>query len=227
MHTLHRSLAAGLFAAASLTASTARADIMNFVDLSTHLNDTIVSWSDGGSYAPLFPGTSSWNGIDFQLQEDMWGLNVVHNPGSADIDVNVTGATAVYTLMNTAWGSYGSVNGKLEFFGSGGAYHSMDLTQGINIRDHFNGGFNNIIDGVNAVSAFTSPGGARLDMQIFFLPVAFQAQTLTSVRFLSWGGSPSGSPFMAGMTVVSTPEPQTLLLLGIALAGLGWRRRWQ
>ena len=86
--------------------------------------------------------------------------------------------------MNSAFGVLGKQNATMEFTGSGGATYSVPIIQGSNIRDHFNGFFNNAIDNVSAVAALKGAEDVRLDMRIFNLPAAFQTQTLTSIRFI-------------------------------------------
>ncbi|MBI2524519.1 MAG: hypothetical protein HYV93_00920 [Candidatus Rokubacteria bacterium] len=98
------------------------------------LNVRIQTWTGGGAYDPIFPSTQTWNGVPFTFAEDASGNQVWM--GNMDVPVNVFGATKAYTIMNSAFGAFGSVNGSIEFFGSGDGYYEMDLTQGINIRDH-------------------------------------------------------------------------------------------
>ena len=174
-------------------------------------------WSDGATYASLFPGNHVWNNVPFAL-ESRDGNNVFWG-GQTDIAVNTFGVTSVYTLISSAWGVAGANVGSVQFFGSNGSYFSQDLIQGVNVRDHYRGGFNNSIDGVSAVAAVDNgPGRAGLDMQIFNLPGSFQYETLQTIRFTSAGGNPEGAPFLAAATVNAVPEPETW---GMMLAGLG------
>lgn len=189
------------------------------------LNMDISTLTDGGVYNSVFPGEHTWNGVPFNLTVDSSHRNAFM--GSLTIPVNVNGAVTAYTLINTTTGSYGSVVGKVEFYGSDDAYHSVDLTEGINVRDHYYGNYNNIIDGANAMLAYgASNSGAHLDMQIFNLPSDFADETLVKIVFTSYGGN-GGTPFIAGATVASAvPVPSAVWLFGSGLVGLaGFRRK--
>jgi MYXO-CTERM domain-containing protein len=202
------------------------------------LNADIRTWTNGSVYNSLFPGDVTWNGVPFTLAEDGAGNTAWMKddtaPESLDITVDVFGVTDAYTIINSAWGSYGTTDGYVEFFGSDGAYYSAPLVQGTNLRDHNNGGFNNTIDGVNAVTAFDG-GAARLDMQLYTLPATFADETLETIRFTSGATSGSGVPFIAAATVETAGEPEpepaipapgALLLTALGAGLLGaWRQR--
>jgi hypothetical protein len=212
-------IAAGLFAAATA----AGAQTYTTLELPA-LNTDIRTWSDGGAYVPLIGTTQTWNGVPFALTADASGHTAFLN-GVLDIPVDVFGVTKAYTIINSAYGSYGAYNGSVEFFGETG-YFKVDLVQGVNVRDHYNGWYNNVIDGVNAVPAFSSSGGARLDQQIYLLPASFADEKLVSIRFT--GLDSGGIPFIAAATVAAVPEPATAVLFALgalALAATEVRRR--
>jgi hypothetical protein len=96
----------------------------------------------GGSGYPQTGGTVTIAGIDYELaktQNGKTGAMLVVND-SRMVPIGVFGVKEVYTLINITVGVLNELNGKVAFFGSGGAYQSFDLRQGLNIRDHFNGG---------------------------------------------------------------------------------------
>jgi hypothetical protein len=209
-------------------AVSARADTYTTLTLPT-LNADLRTSLGGAAYVPLFPGVHNWTGVPFQLSASPAG-NTSFIDGVLNIPVGVFGVTSAYTLINSAFGSLGANNGSVEFFGTT-AYHKVDLVQGQNIRDHLNNVFNNVINGVSAVPAFVD-GWARLDQQIFNLPVAFASQTLTSMRFTGLNlGNPGGIAFITAATVAAAapvPEPASALLLlggGYALLFSIKRRR--
>lgn len=150
-------------------------------------------------------------------------------PTSVDIAVNIAGAVEVDTLINSTYGTLNQVSGQIQFLGTGGAFASFDLVQGVNIRDYNVGSvFNNTIAaGTNTVtySGGTTAGGTsatRLDEQAFILPASFAGQTLTTIRLVNASTFVlNGEPFLAAATAV-VPEPGSATLIGIAAAlGLG------
>lgn len=194
------------------------------------LNVDIGTWTDGSTYEPLFPGNHVWNDVPFTLNEDSLGNKVWsgRSNGSLDIPAQVFGATTAYTIINTEFGSFGANNGSIEFFGSEGAYHKEDLIQGTNVRDHFWGEYNNIINNTDALPAFEiGPVRARLDMQLFSLPASFADETLTTIRFAPLNRGIDGIPAIAAATVAVIPEPETyaLMLAGLCVVGFAARRR--
>ena len=175
------------------------------------LTEDIRTWTGGSNYNSLFSGLDSttqwiWNGVPFDLAEDSSGNTIYYTTTetSLTIPANVYGVTHAYTLINSAWGTAGVTVGKVEFYGSAGGYYEANLVEGTNVRDHYNGSFENSIDGVTALNAFTSKDGMdRLDMQIYNLPSSFATQTLTDIVFTTFAGN-GGQPFIAAATVEET-----------------------
>ena len=201
------------------------------VDLPT-LNTNIGLWTDGAVYESIFPGLHLWNGVPFELAEDAGGNKAFFGARNVpmDIPVGVFGVTEAYTIINTYRGYAGFTAGSIEFFGSGGAYQLVNLVEGINVADHYWGDWNNVIDGTNAMLAWSVPNhGSHLDMQIHHLTADFADETLATIRFTNKGFGNLGQPFIAAATVysaVSVPEPATgaMLLAGMGVLGLLWRR---
>ncbi|HAB17134.1 MAG TPA: hypothetical protein PLX89_25935 [Verrucomicrobiota bacterium] len=204
------------------------------------LTENILNWTDGAAYAPLYPSSApTLGGIPFSFQTDGRGNNIFYGgslgaPVSADlhIPVGIYGATAVYTLINTAYGTSGSVVGSVTFNGTGGLTYQLDLVEGFNVRDHYWGGFENGTSDpstTQAVYGINAPGNAHYDMQKFTLPAGFSSETLTEIIFSSTGvGFPNGKPFLAAATVASTSVPDTggtLGLLSLSLVGMAWLTR--
>ena len=209
------------------------------------LNADIGTYTGGATYATEFPAdagtlTVTYNGVPFRTARDASGNNAYIDPffsGDLVLSTSVFGATQVYTLISSAYGIATVNNGAVTFAGTGGALYSVNLIQGQNIRDHFDGGYNNVIDGSSAVPGFNpGPGQARLDMQIFNLPAIFASLRLTSITFSGNSSSQNlvgGVPFMVAATVLdpstvaAVPEPAeyALLLAGLVMvAGMARRR---
>ena len=180
------------------------------------LNEDITTWNDGSLYAGKFNGTQTLGGVPFELQTDadgdnvFWGtdLNLSTFSGSSSLTLtlatNLYGATTVYTLINSAWGTAGSNVGSITFNASNGDTYTVQLVEGVNVRDHFYGGYVNTVSSstvTTSVIGSDTPGTAHLDMQAFALPASFAGETLTSIVFTSTGGSATGLPFLAGATV--------------------------
>ncbi len=111
-------------------------------------------------------------------------LGIVQNNGGTTyiIPTSVFGATTVYTLMNSAFGSLGSNIATVQFTGTGGAFASFDLVEGVNIRDHFEGSFvNTVSDPTIKTATFPDTGVppdgvVRLDRQTFDLGGLFATE---------------------------------------------------
>ena len=199
-------------------------------------NFDLRTFTNGLSY-PIAPTTLTVGGVDFSLTPFDTvpnSLGIILTPTGNSlftIPTNVFGPTTVYTLINSAIGAFGEVNGRLEFAGTGGTFASFDLIQGFNLRDHFNGVFNNIVTDPTIVTA-NFAGDVRLDRQMFVLPASFATETLTEIRLIGTNaGFPQGQAFLAAATIQTpsgnaVPEPSTLVLLssGMGTALLLFRR---
>jgi len=198
------------------------------------LNTDIRTWTDGSAYDPLFPSSFEiLGGVPFNFQADASG-HTAFEGGSLTIPVNVFGASSVYTLINTAWGAYGADVGSVTFDGSLGNTYTVQLIEGVNIRDHYYNPYpfvNTTSDPMTteAVWGLNSYGYAHLDMQDFILPASFADETLVSIVFDSTGYDPIGEPFIAGATVLSPSSVPdggfSASLLGLSVVVLGLFRR--
>lgn len=124
------------------------------------------------------------------------------------VPVNSFGVAEVYTIINSGYGAFGQPNGQVEIHGSGGLVHTIPLMQGDNIRDHYNGNYNNSAPNVNATHNFST--GVRMDQQKIVLPVAFQAALLTEIRLVAQNNvGLNGTPMLQSVSLVEGPM-QTL-----------------
>jgi hypothetical protein len=203
-----------------LSAPALRADNVT-IDLTPYVNSDLNGYTDGWNFPTGGPLTV--DGIPFDLatiggNQDTGIIQTAANTfDSVDIPIGVFGVTSAYALVNSAWGACGANVGEIDFVGSAGTY-VYSLTEGNNIRDHFEGGYCNSVTGVAATANF---GPDRLDMDAITLPAAFAGETLESIEFVGYGLGEAGSPFLAGLTLdpdptSATPEPSTVLFLAFA-----------
>ncbi|MBA4029207.1 MAG: hypothetical protein C0475_08780 [Planctomyces sp.] len=198
------------------------------VDFSQFFN-TRTTFARNGALIPT--GSQVLGGVPFQIASDAGGVNNQYtafrrgfNP-AIDIPVNAFGVTGVHTLINTYFGITG-LSGRLEFFGTGGAYHSFDLVGNVHVRDHFTSLFTNSIDGVVTRQVF-GLGGLRVDAQRLVLPEVFADQTLQTIRLTDFGTDNTSRLWLLGLTVESVvvPSPGGVALLGLAGVAATRRRR--
>jgi hypothetical protein len=152
------------------------------------------------------------------------------------VNVPVTSATALYTLINSAFGEPGFNVGSVTVSTLGSQSVSMDLIEGVNIRDHANTAFENSVSDPTVVSTYFKGGVGssdpnfgivRLDRQRLNLPSAFIGDTVTKVTFFGHDLGGNGQPFLAAATLGAqpTPEPASMIALGLGAAALIRRRK--
>lgn len=212
-------------------ASVALADFVT-VDITPNVNADLRQYTGGWAY-PDGNQTLDFGGVPMQLAgypTNGFGLGACQIPGdstpaSFSFAVDIEGATTLYTLCNSAWGTYGAWNGTIEVFGSNGAHASFDLVQGWNIRDHYAfGGFNGIVDDPTIFTT-SYDSGVRLDRQTFDLGTAFLGERIVELRFSGAGNSSVGAAFLAGATFATIPAPGACALLACAACVRPARRR--
>jgi hypothetical protein len=181
-----------LLAGAALLIATGVSSNAATIDLSGLVNSDLTTYSGGSDY-PQNGGSLTVNGIGFQLATLPANNHTAVIQGSTNfedtqtyvIPVNQLGVTTVYTLINSAFGSLNTDIGSLTFVGLLGETYTYTLTEGVNVRDHFNDGFVNSASNLSGTANFGPLD--RLDMQSIVLPIAFATDTLTEIDFFPLG----------------------------------------
>ncbi len=201
---------------------TANVNHSAFESAASLTNANLLTYSNANAF-PSAPTTINVGGVDFALIPDettspsLGALQTASSGTSFDIPVNISGGTALNTLINSTYGVAGDTVGTVEVKGTGGADATFNLVEGTNIRDYNNGPYNNTIAPGTPSASFGS-GQIRLDMQTFSLPAAFATARITDIIFTSSGGTPQGNPFLAAATVTTATGPSQLVLLGSGVA---------
>jgi hypothetical protein len=209
------------------------------VDISGQVNADLATYSGGSNY-PAGGTALNINGIGFNLATFPATTDVgivqtftIFGPGTPvastyTFGVNLPGVQTVYTLINSSFGQDGDTIGSVKFTGTGGTF-TFDLTEGLNVRDHFQGGFENSASNLFGTASFGAgnPAPDRLDAQEFNVA---GIGTLTSIEFDQSGtidakGNLAGLPFLAAITtdtaVAAIPEPSTWAMMILGFAGVG------
>jgi hypothetical protein len=203
----HYSFGATLLIAPPPT-NTSQSDIN--VIIGSSVTDNIRTWTSGTNY-PVGGFYTNYAGITFYLAAFpgitnglgvvLTGVGTVTAPKTNNFPLSVTNAVTVYTIMNSEYGQAGKTNGTLDFYGAQGAHASFNLMQGFNLRDHYNGGFQNTISS-NLMSLYWGASkSVRLDCQGWLLPTNFYSQTLTNIQVRSFGNNPNGIATITAITI--------------------------
>jgi hypothetical protein len=218
------------------------------VDISALVNADLTGYTSGTLY-PQTGGPINVGGVGFNLSTiapDGHTAVIQTNDAvvSVQIPVNLPDVTTVYTLINSSFGVLpgGQTIGTLAFYRSGDLLNptTFNLIEGVNVRDHFNGGFVNTLSDNSVVSQTYTDGTneVRLDRQTFTLPAAFSTDTLAYIILTNLdvnvpNSDPNapgnfifllGQPFLAALSTNSpseTPVPAALPLFATGLGALG------
>ncbi|MBV5309550.1 hypothetical protein [Chromatium okenii] len=200
-------------------ASNVQANLVT-IDISSYANSSL-SNTIYDSSPPQ--GNQTLGGISF-LMGNVWNSSY-NTDHTVSIAINKFGVNKVYSLINTWWGTTDSNKAYVDFLGTNGAYYSLNLIGGYDIRDYNQSSYTNTINSPNTVNVYVQPENSshRLDMQSIDLPDAFMSETLETIRFRDLGGADYQRIFLTGLTVdvsdantIPLPTPAWLLLSGLA-----------
>jgi hypothetical protein len=195
-----------LLFSATITTTAAISVGLGPVNISDLVNADLTTYAGGGNY-PQHGGPLTVADIPFMLATIGQNADtaIIQSPETSgmvtfSIPISLVGITSAYTLINTAFGVCGTTVGELDFVGSSNTF-AYTLTEGINVRDHFNGTNCNTVTNVAGTASFGN-GADRLDMQEISLPASFATDTLERIDFKSFGQG--GWPFLAAVTLQPT-----------------------
>lgn len=210
----------------------------SFVDISSAVNSNLATYTGGTTY-PLSDTNVTIGGIDFDLapffpNDPMSPAGVVQSGNGAptsitiDIaDIALGTSTTFYSIVNSAFGVAPNTVGNLTFNLASGGSIVYALTEGDNLRDHYNGIYNNVAPNVYGTAVY---GDDRLDAQQIVIGSQFAGDTVTSIT-LNNTDPGDGNPFLAALTVTgaaasAVPEPAAwaLMLAGFGVLGGAMRR---
>ena len=158
-------------------------------------------------------GAFKFGGVPFYIPKDrnnVWDALAYKDEAEHKLAVKagLQGAIEVHTIMNlTVWGKE-KADLFIEFRGSAGAYHKVNLVPDRDVRDWHKRDNDSIVSPSHVVWSRPlnthkghQPCEVRLDAQFFKLPDDFVKQELTSVTIVDKGSKKSQRVFVVGVTV--------------------------
>ncbi len=234
-------LSAGMAVAAFAAASSVQAQYME-VAIGSQANADLDTYTSPNNY-PSGGTQLTVAGVPFGLAElnntpNTFGIvqspeaGVLNNEASGPFNFAFsvpagTQAQALYCLMDSVWGTSGTTVGQIVVTGTLGETATLTLTEGVNVRDCNNDGWDNTVSDPTVVSTYFANGAptpsanaqVRLDRQELLLPSTFAGDTIASIDFEGTAqGFGYGDAFLAGMTLGPVPEPSTWALLAAGVA---------
>lgn len=179
--------------------------VYSTLDLSSIVDSDITGYTNGTAYPA--PGIISVSGIPFVMTDGGNGNTWVTGGLSSNAatysitGLSLSGVTALYFMVNSAWGYCGTTIGSLKV-STALSSSTVNLVEGTNARDHYNGGFCNST--TQSVATWNSAwGSVRFDVYQLNLATLTSngSRPITGIHFTNLGaGSNGGSPLLAAVT---------------------------
>lgn len=113
--------------------------------------------------------------------------------------------------MNSGYGTAGTTVASIIVTGGNGETATLSLIEGVNIRDHYDGGYEDNLSDSTVIPTYfqngepAASGADRLDCQTLVLPETFAGDTIASISFQGFShGDSGGTAFLAGLTLLTT-----------------------
>ncbi|HEX3860168.1 MAG TPA: Ig-like domain-containing protein [Stellaceae bacterium] len=174
--------------------------------------------------------------VPFDVVSDGSGNNFSEITTSLTINVSIANVAHVHTLIAAYMPPDGATAATVEFIGTGGADETFTLVNGNQLRDFFDDGFANSINGTTAQNMFTvtgvqdaagtgdvttgNTGTYRMDEQDFVLNGSFAGQTLQQIVITNLDG-PGETPILLGVTAQSAITGQVVSSGGTLIVSSG------